>query len=194
MAAISRAKELAVISQIQEAFRDTPRPVESNIVYDNSGKDLECNGIKATLKDILWSDIPRDPSAHYSASVFFMTPEAIVYFLPGYMIVCIENDLEYESNSLAIETLLTPPSRKLRVFFWSAFADFLSLFTPIEPSDRSYKDSRSSFNRYVSLVTASQRRAICSYLKLLAEKYSADYPPDEEIWSAIEFWQDFDKR
>ena len=117
MNTVSEQKKQSVVREIEEAFRDTPRPVESNIVYDNSGKDLECNNIKATLKDILWSDIPRDPSAHYSASVFFMTPEAIVYFLPGYMIICIENDLEYESNSLAIETLLTPPSRKLRVFF-----------------------------------------------------------------------------
>ena len=194
MNTVSEQKKQSVVREIEDAFRDTPRPVESNIVYDNSGKDLECNNIKATLKDILWSDIPRDPSAHYSASVFFMTPEARVYFLPGYMITCIENDLEYESNSLAIETLLTPPSRKLRVFFWSAFADFLSLFTPIEPSDRSYKDSRSRFNSYVSLFTAGQGRAICSYLKLLVEKYSADYPPDDEIWSAIEFWQDFGKR
>lgn len=159
----------AIIAEIEAAFRDTARPSRSNIVSDSSGKHLECNQIQKRFENRDWSDIVDNPNKHESSDLSFMTPLAMKYYLPGYMIACVEKSRTAVKMTLSLERRLTPPEY-------------------IRASGSQY------FEELVKILTRDQYKAISNFLRFLVKWHPEYYSDDDKIYSAISYWDALTRR
>ncbi len=165
----------SIVDAIEEAFRDTSRPDASNIVVEFK-LDPERAELRDRLKNLHWSEIPRyfgevfppEPFLHHGDDLCSLTPGGLRYFLPGYMISCILYPVEVDVMLDSLEDYLTPP----------------------RPGTR----DEQFFAELVSGLSHDQGEAICSFMRFSLDKYHADDRPDSDIFSAIEYWENFGKQ
>lgn len=82
--------------QIAHAFADVPYPGDDNIGY--SHEDYESESITQWLRGRHWSELRLDSLLEHNGSLLFMTDEAYRYYLPAYLLACLEDapDMVYE--------------------------------------------------------------------------------------------------
>ena len=152
-----------IIYEIEEAFVEVPRPDESSIVYDDSGYHLECTQIKILLKNRRWQDIAKGAPGQHGDNLAFLTTDAFWYFLPGYMIACLQDPHGYISLE-AMEVALTPTSQE-------------------DTYDGQVND------KLLVLLTPKQSKAVFHFLQYLADEFLFYFQSNRKIYRAIEFWE-----
>lgn len=94
-------------NKIIEEFQDIPYPGDDNIVPHKPYLDIESDRVKEFFKGKNWKNINihhliNDYTGDHSACLIMMTPEAFRYYLPAYMLICIQ---DYEEADVSYETL-----------------------------------------------------------------------------------------
>ena len=159
----------ALIQRIHLAFAGTVRPSSDNIIDGNPCDDMESEELYEKLKDLNWVEIPSNVARYRNGPLLYLTPDALRYFLPGYMIACISDPDEADVLWYSVIWELIPPSGTDGRHF--------------------DEESRGRFARFVSGMTREQREAVCEYVKF-------DYRGSDEITRelikieiALEFWK-----
>ncbi|MGB7520529.1 MAG: DUF6714 family protein, partial [Spirulinaceae cyanobacterium] len=83
--------EAAILEKIENNFGDSLYPGDDNIVYDNSGRCLECLDIEQAFQGKHWKDVPSETIIYQNSALTFFSVEAFRFYLPAYLCVAIEH-------------------------------------------------------------------------------------------------------
>lgn len=137
LAAEARLKEKRrlLINVIQKAFTDTPYPGDDNIGYSTTDFD----GIRHTevLRGKHWKEISLEIIQPIDLSLYFVTDDAFVFYLPAFLLASLEADADSVYDHVMF--VLTLPSDT-------------SSYAPL-------------FRRIVAILSMAQKEAIRSYLE-----------------------------
>ena len=159
----------AVKTRILEAFRATPYPGDEDLVTDQSGYDSESREIASAFKGKNWKDISLKMLREHADALPFFTLTAFRYYLPAYMIGCVDS---YYDVDVALDSVLfnlTPPKERSG-WEWDFFYARAQRFNEQE------------------------REAIRSFLDLMDQYGYADWasegmePPEARVEPALAFW------
>lgn len=142
--------------EIQGAFSKTPYPGDEAL---RACPCEECRWEVRCFRGKRWSRLrPEDVSAADGGNVAALTPAAFHYFLPGFLLLILDQPEE-------VGTLVH------------------SIIDRLATSDREGDEGLQRVNRNIKQLTMRQRRVLASFLNLLREKE----PHVPEVWrSAIE--------
>jgi hypothetical protein len=123
-------------SSILEHFSTTPYPGDRNIVSDES-YHLEKRQIAEFFRSRDWRDIDLQTLRHEyvgdeSACLEFMTPEAFRYYLPSYLMICIDS---YELADITYDTIIWKLTRPTSTEGVERFAERFVPLTPEQTVD-----------------------------------------------------------
>ena len=160
---MAAARAARLVSVIEEAFSEVEYPGDERLVYDSSGKHLECAEVAAALRGRDWRELSVEELRYSPSNLFFMTPEAVHYYLPAYLRASV---VSYGEAGGIPDTLL-----------W-----LLN-----DPGNSSHDPQVAGLLRR---LTAAQRAAIRSFLEFLRDEHGADFPMDDLSPSAVlEAWR-----
>jgi len=74
-----------VLDKLTSSFHTLPYPGDLNLVYDNTGYDLECVDIQQAFAGKHWSELSQETLIIESSALAFLTPEAFRFYLPAYL-------------------------------------------------------------------------------------------------------------
>jgi hypothetical protein len=80
---LSNKRAAAVAQEIKESFAGIPYPGDDRLV---AGRTPEDDEVADFLRGRGWQDLPLDWLARNHESMFFMTPEALRFYLPAFLI------------------------------------------------------------------------------------------------------------
>ena len=159
----------AVKMRILEAFRLTPYPADDDLVTDQSGHDPESMEIASAFKGKDWKDVSMEMLHEHADSLPLFTPTAFRYYLPAYMIGCIDSYYDLDVTLDGVLFNLTPPKERSGQewdFFWAR----------------------------AQVFNEQEREAIRSFLELMDQYERADWasegmePPEDRVGPALAFW------
>jgi hypothetical protein len=159
----------AVTALIRDAFAATPNPGDHELVADQSGRDPECAEVAAAFRGLRWQDAPLDLLRRYADALPLFRPGAFRYYLPAYLLATIRSYYDVDTMRDALAFNLSPPGT-----------------APAWQADH--------FRARASLFTDAERKAVASFLEVMAEYDRDDWgaqgltPPDDRWSSALEFW------
>lgn len=108
----SRAEDAT--AKIRETFQDATYPGDDNIVTDG-GHDPECREIEDGFKGKAWASISPRTVLQYKDALPLLTPAAFRYYLPAYLIACLEAPEEIDVAWDNVIFNLTPPKQQERL-------------------------------------------------------------------------------
>lgn len=164
-----------VHTKILEAFASTPYPGDEALVADQSGYDPECNEICSAFKGKNWKDISVEMVNEHKEALPLLTPGAFRYYLPAYMIGCVNS---YYDVDVALDSVL---------------------FNLTPPQPRSGLEWNSFWTR-AQQFNEQESDAIKSFLELMHQYQRADWasegmePPADRVGPAIDFWRELTSR
>jgi hypothetical protein len=156
-----RAEEVA--EQIRQAFSTAPYPGDNRLTQ---GSSIEATQVSNFLKGPRWQDLGVEELAPNHESLFFMTREAIRYYIPAFLIASVRN---YDNSDKIPGTLL---------FF----------LNPHAMRDSEYA---SRFRERFDIFDDSERGAIRVFLEYLRDTHSEDFPTStgrDEASQLIQLW------
>jgi len=139
-----------VARQVEEAFRDVPYPGDDHLT---DGSSMEALDVADFLRGRDWRDLRLDELVTNHASLFFMTPEAVRFYLPAYLTATLlhYNDADQIPGSVM----------------------FL-LKTPAASDADAYGRYRARFGN----VSPAQRQAIRAFLTWIRDEHAEDFPAE----------------
>lgn len=85
----------SICDVISNSFDDVLRPLDDNTVESSFENDVERRDLVMFLKGKTWRDLKLDTLLDYkhdhTAVLSFLTPSGFQYFLPAFLIICIQN-------------------------------------------------------------------------------------------------------
>jgi hypothetical protein len=181
-----------LISDIKLAFGETAYPGDDNIVYDNTGDHLECNEIKESFAGKKWQEITFDIIRDNESALSFFSDTGFSYYLPVYLIECIEH---YEQYDVLADTIVYHLTLPIETDF-QITADYLAKKSIPEIDIHSHLTSAlansnqqiHNFIKRMSLFNKSQGKAINQFLLYLESIKSIDFPDNKPIIASIRYW------
>jgi hypothetical protein len=162
----------SVNTKILEAFGATHYPGDKNLVTDQSGYDPECREVLRAFKGKDWKNVSVEMVRKYKDALPLFTPAAFQYYLPAYMIACLDSYYDVDTALDSVLFNLTPQESR-RGWQWDFFRVRAQQFSERE------------------------RDAIRSFLELMDQYERADWasegkePPGNGVKAAIDFWRGF---
>lgn len=156
-------------AKIREAFEDAPYPGDESLVADQSDYDPESRVIANAFKGKDWRDVSLEMLRNHADALPLFTPAAFRYYLPAYMIGCVDSYYDLNVAPGAVLFNLTPPKQRNEWewdFFWVR---------------------AQQFNEH-------EKGVIKSFLALMDLYERADWasqgmePPKDRVGPALEFW------
>jgi hypothetical protein len=141
-----------ICSLVEEAFKDVTRPSDDRLVQ---GRSIEALQIQDFFRGKHWSEITLHALQHDyigdgSACLWFMTPEAVIYYLPAYLLIaCTEY---YEADAISSELIYK--------FVRSATGEVNNVSIALEK------------------LTNKQNIAIARFLKFISDNFESKEPTD----------------
>jgi hypothetical protein len=192
----------SVLRIIRRAFRDVPRPDDERLVRD--AHDAESAEAAEVFAHWHWRDLSAsDLHPRYVDALFCMTAPAFRFFLPGFMVVSIEEYDEADTIPDAVLIALTPPdilreeSRErlntapessldlngLGEFLREAEARSL---TPSYP--RQFEDQKERFEEKVRGLRRYEMVAVAEFLSYMIETHGGDFSSGK-IERLLDYWR-----
>ncbi|HVR97723.1 MAG TPA: DUF6714 family protein [Thermoanaerobaculia bacterium] len=107
-----------LLRRLEEAFGDLPKPVESELVFDNSGYHLECNQVKKMFGGRHWNSFSVQEIQFESDALSFFSPQGFRFYLPAFIRAAV---LAYEEADLIpvaiVGKLISPEDMALASYF-----------------------------------------------------------------------------
>jgi hypothetical protein len=150
-----------VVHEIEEAFRDVTYPGDGCLTKGYSSEAFHIINIANWLKGRRWQDLPLEELVRSHESLFFMTPQAIQYYLPAFLLASV---LHYHEADPVPSTVL--------------------FFLTFPKND----EDRSRFRDQFHLFTKSQGDSIRAFLEFIRDKYPEDYVQGNEIREMLGWW------
>ena len=157
-----------LIQRIHRAFTGTVRPNSDDIIIGNPYDDIESEELYEKLKDLNWVEIPSNVAWHRPDQLSFLTPDALRYFLPGYIIACIDDPDEAD-------------------VLWDNVV--WELIPPPDTNGERFKYPKGRFARLVLGMTAEQREAVYEYVRF--DYCESDEITRQRIEPALQYWRNF---
>lgn len=157
------------------AFADIPYPGDENIVVDQNVFDPECTEIVSAFTGMKWQDVSVEMVLQFKEALPLFTPAAFSFYLPAYMVACVD---AYYDVDVALDSVL------------------FNLTPPVSRSGWQWD----FFQARVKGFSGPQVDATRSFLTLMNEYELADWasagkvPPRERIGRAMDFWAQFPGR
>jgi hypothetical protein len=150
-----------LIRQIDEAFAQVDYPGDGNIVYDQSGRHMECEQVAASFRKKNWRDLSLEFLRENADALFFFSPIAFAYFLPAFLEITLR-DFDH--------------------------ADMLpnNIVVSLSPSLSNY--SPEQFSARIAHLTVPQRKAVAAFLEYLATERADYFPLGDPKCALDEFW------
>jgi hypothetical protein len=164
-----------VKAKILTAFELTPYHGDDTLLVDHNNYDPESEQILNDFKGKNWKDISVEVVRRHKEALSRFTPASFRYYLPSYMIACVDS---YYDVDVALDSVLfnlTPPQPRTGWewnFFW---------------------DRAKQFNE-------QEREAIRSFLELIDHYERADWAsegmeqPVDRVKPALDFWRGLTRR
>ena len=164
MSAAASQRVAVLVREIEGAFADVEYPGDERLVYDSSGKHLECAEVADALRGRDWRSLSVEELSYSPSNLNFMTAEAVHYYLPAYLTASV---LSYSAAGAVPETLLwilkSPPATQTT-------------------------DQR-AFASFADRLTSRQKAVIRSFLEYLRDEHGADFPwGDVSPSTVLEAW------
>ncbi|MDP9121216.1 MAG: hypothetical protein M3O15_07590 [Acidobacteriota bacterium] len=99
-------RAIQVEGEIQAAFDPVPYPGDERLLMQPEIHSLEGEEIQSAFSGRHWSEVAAETFVYHHQALFFLSPEAFQFFLPGYLIAGIRSPnissvrLEVEQNQL----------------------------------------------------------------------------------------------
>ena len=154
------------------AFANTPYPGDKNIVVDQNVFDPECTEIVNAFTGMKWQDVSVEMVLQFKEALPLFTPAAFSFYLPAYMVACVD---AYYDVDVALDSVL------------------FNLTPPVSQSGWQWDFFQARIENFAGL----QVDAIRSFLALMIEYELADWacedkiPPRDRIGRAMDFWAQF---
>ena len=155
------AEQLA--REIDRAFSAERYPGDDHLINSSS---LEAVEVRDFLRGRRWNDLRIEELARNHASLFFLTPEALRYYIPAFLIASV---LHYDDSDQIPSTLLF-------------------LLNPFAMTDSDYQPR---FRERFESLSDSERHAIRGFLEFLRDTHADDFPSSGEKDQAsqlLEWW------
>jgi hypothetical protein len=158
----------ALKTKITEAFQKTVYPGDENLVPDAVG-DPECIEIARTFKGKEWQSVPPEIVHEHKDALPLFTPAAFCYYLPAYLMACIDAREQIDVAWDSVIIRLTPP--------------------------KNLQGSRMEFFRTrAEGFSPTQAEALLAFLEFAFEKEKADWAreglePQKDFPQAIKYWK-----
>lgn len=152
-----------VARQIENAFRAAQYPGDH---FLTEGGSSEAADIAEFLRGRRWQDLKIEELAPNHESIFFMSPEALRYYLPAFLLAGV---LQYENAGQIPSSLI-----------------FL-----LRPAGSKDPTAEARFRRRFGPLSNSQRRAIRAFLEYLRDNHSEDFPTEggeDEPSTLLRWW------
>jgi len=185
-----------LIEKIEVAFKDVEYPGDDKLVYDNSGKHLECIETAKLFKNKKWQEIPQNFLIEESTSLHFFSKEAFKYYLPAYMIIILKDYLEADDlpdiliKKLTLPTeadvvLLANEIKKHKIDKAMSNVDFNEIL--LNNLNHTNKSIHQFFGK-INLLTKKQCEVILEFLNFIVENHSNDFFNNEPQTAIYRYW------
>lgn len=160
----------AVKKKILEGFSATPYPGDEHLVNVPLSTNADYRELESAFKGKDWRDVSAQIVRDQKESLPLFTPAAFRYYLPSYMMHCVESPREVDVALDSVLFNLTPP-KKRSGWEWERFAARAQRF-----------DGR-------------ENEAIRSFLELLEQDDIEDWlragtkRPRSRVKPALEYWK-----
>lgn len=111
-------------TKIRDAFANAEYPGDDNLVTDG-GCDPGCREIAAAFRGKAWDSISTQMVREYNGALPLLTPAAFRYYLPAYLLGCIDSRQKVDFAWDSVITHLTPPWKS--EFFTERAEGFMDL-------------------------------------------------------------------
>jgi len=160
-----------VEGKILAGFDATPYPGDDALVTNQSGCDPESEEVFSDFRGKSWKEVPIEILRKHKEALPLLTPRAFRYYLPAYMIGCVDSFYDVDVVLDSVLFNLTPPEPR-RGWEWNFF-----------------RERAEQFNE-------QERDAITSFLELMDRYQRADWANEENeslrdrVKPALDFWRE----
>ncbi len=158
-------EKTALIKTIRRAFAGNVRPGSRNIIDGDPYDGFEIEEMYERLKNLKWEKLPLNIERHRHDQLYWLTPDAFGYFLPGYMIACISDPEEVDMLSDRV--------------LWE--------LAPIDVLGQRV-DGTGPLGRLINGMTREQHEAVYAYLSF-EYRNAVDEIDRQDIESPYKFWK-----
>lgn len=185
-----------LIHRVKKAFSKVQYPGDNNIV---NGESWEHNEYKAAFRGKDWRNLTFDLVCPKHCGMSFFSVEALRYFLPGYIILCLKDLDEADVMGDYLVEILTLPKQgddTRNQEFMSELAndklDFDNMSQmqqELEWTDEELVNNIKRFHERFSVLNLEQKQTIRAFLEWLTEQ--EDYFDDEPKIAIERYWKQF---
>ena len=149
-----------VTRQIKQAFAEVPYPGDEHLVEGHNSEAVE---VADLLRGRHWQDLRLKELLRNRQSVFFMTPEAIRFYLPVYLMVSLLHYEEADTIPGSVMFLFKPPATN-------------------DPCGAQRFEARFGH------LTSVQREAIKQFLEYMRDEHAEDFVQAREATDLLQWW------
>jgi hypothetical protein len=146
---------------IVSAFASVPPPAPAALVSGDPDYDPEYREVAHAFAGRHWRELSLAFIREHRDSLPLLSPAAFRFFLPAYLLACLDGTEDLDTAPLSVASSLTPPDPRDRAAS-EAFAQRALSFTPVEAS------------------------AVCAYLATAATDAGISEP---SVARALRYWR-----
>jgi hypothetical protein len=161
--AAGQIRRAALRRRIAEAFSSAAYPGDDHLAASNDPAHVECARLALALRGQRWQDVPLDVLRHHYTLSFF-SPEGFRYFLPAYVLACVD---AYEDAGNIPDSLV---------------------FHLVPPRPEGPELDR--FLATMAGLTRDQKQAIASFIEYMIAAHGRDDPLRDWPRALRRFWAD----
>lgn len=190
-------EELIII--IKSAFSNEEYPGDMNIVYDNSGKHLECTEIREIFKGKTWQSLPGNFIFEQRFSLPFFSKEGFKYYLPAFMIYAIKDfygsdtlpDSIISNLTLPIEIDVVIMANAIKKYKIDAQMSDLDFNEILQNQLRVKNAEVKNFIEKAILFSKDQANSILLFLEYMKANYKDEFLNSEPGIAIDRYWFQF---
>lgn len=165
-----RKDERTIKQIICKAFAQIPYPGDNYIVDNYPWDDSERNAVLEYFIGKSWGDINykrlnHDYEMDPSACLSFMSDQAYRYYLPAFLLLCLES---YDEADIIVNNVIYS----------------------LSPPEDSHSNAMKKFLSRMSEFTLEQKTSIRSFLEYIQELHGNDFPKNEPASALKKYWND----
>jgi hypothetical protein len=148
---------------ITSAFAQAPHPGDAALVTGDVSYDPEYRAVAQAFGGKHWCELSRAFIREHRDALPLLGPAAFRFFLPAYLLACVEGEADLDTAPLSVISSLTPP----------------------EPDD---VDSFRAFSERAAAFTVAETRAIAAYLKHARDR-ETESSPENGATRTLDYWR-----
>lgn len=98
-----------LVAAISAAFADVPYPGDDDLVSGDVSYDREYRSVAQAFRGKDWRELSLDFVFVHKDDLPFLSPAALRYFLPAYLLACLQHADELDTAPANVALNLTPP-------------------------------------------------------------------------------------